>query len=148
MGITSNRQHLLGGAQRPSPPAAAAESLSPWRLLRRRYEIEALPKLSRRTGEIWAKAVARFEKICQPKTLDDLTDATLTEFAAGLQADGYGRSSIRNYVSRIRQALKFACEAGLIDSGRFRLRRHGPKFRWPKSPHGTWTQRELSKWIT
>lgn len=91
----------------------AAPTLT-WEQFRCRVEEEHLDGLSHCYWRNMTTAFNRFESLCKPKRLADVTPAKLRHFAAELKAEGKPTTTIESYLRHLGAALQWAVDEELL----------------------------------
>lgn len=72
----------------------------------------------------WQYVAAAFERVCSPRLAGDVDETTLTKFVDVLLCEGVSAEVVRWQLRRVRLALKWVVDAGLIPAERFSCKRH------------------------
>lgn len=85
-----------------------------WELFRDRFRNEHLSTQAPRTVASYGTALNHYWRLMQPATLDDVSSATASQFSAKLIGEKRPLSSVRNYLTHLRAALRWAKAVGMI----------------------------------
>lgn len=86
-----------------------------WKQFRTLYE-QGIAHLAIKTQDQWYRVAAELEKACKPKTLADLDRVKLIQFSDHLRKLGLGQTSIDTYMAKVKAAIKWGYDRGLIES--------------------------------
>lgn len=86
-----------------------------WEYFRDRFRDEHLATLAPRSVSAYSTALNHYWRVMRPALLSDVTAATVSQYQAKLLAEQRPLSSVRNYMTHLRAALRWAKSVGIID---------------------------------
>jgi integrase len=85
-----------------------------WLAFRERFEEEHLAFKSPKTAACYGTALTSFEDFAQLGSLNSVSTAKLSSYAAALAKGGYPHATIKSYLTHLRAAFRWAERIGLI----------------------------------
>lgn len=87
-----------------------------WEWFRQRFESEHLATLPSKTRRSYATALNHFRRLVKVELISDVTAGTISVFQAALIREKRPNTSISNYLTHIRTALRWADRVGMCEA--------------------------------
>lgn len=100
-----------------------------WEYFRDRFRDEHLATIGKRSVSSFGTALNHYWRLMKPATVSEVTTASVSQFQAKLLAEARPITSIRNYLTHLRAAMRWAAHVGLIDKA--------PHFKLPRQARQT-----------